>query len=975
MRRILSLLSFVAIVLLASCSDGGGKTANDGSLSQKTGTVGAEGGSIVTGDGSSVAVDPSVLASAAPLTVTVREAAAGELGEGVTAESKVVELSMPYDALSAPSENPEGEAAGIAIDIPMDSLASRSAAVPGDLLMVYITVEVDGTVIGRLAAPAVADESGKTTAFIHNKYLEDQGAITARNAEEATPQVLNIRSVIVNSGEQAAALEAGLGGGKLYRVTGFTGGNAEYFDTGDSVVSYGGKQALILVHGIDAAAGNFGSFWSTDNIPGNLTPYWNDFLEYFYSGNLAEKFDLYGFVYYLGDPLARSGNNLALKIADKLDAYPSAVILSHSVGGLVARSALSDTTGFTSEPDPGVKDEVRGKVSRIITLATPHRGTPLASPEFQTLTRTDGSTSSNWQVAMPANLSELINGTEGGRDLAWDGVMGGAAPADTSANFIYRLNENTGFDSRIVALGSWDLSGSGHGIYNSLHKLMREAGYENDGVVPENSSLFRSTPEQSRALRTWSILDYDHSQMKEGKPDSTALLDEVKEELLAAWKLNEVVTFADPNLEACVREHLENTTEPLTYALLEPLTFLSCDERSIVSLGGIEAFVNLNTLYLWRNQISDLSPLSGLTNLTGIGLGNNLISDVSPLSGLTKLTTLGLFYNQISDISPLSDMTDLTYLELWHNQIIDVSPLSSMTNLTRLGISENKVVDIASVTGMTELTFLDLGDNQIVDISPLADKTKLTFLVLFKNQIGDFSPVSNLTGLKYLYLSMNNSSDISPISGLTNLEHLVITALNLNDISPVAGLTKLKVLHFYHNQISDISPLAGLTNLTELNFYGNVVSDISPLSGLTNLKVLSLNFNRVADISALSGMTAMSSLSLAGNYISDTSPLVGMAGLATLYLNSNRLSDVTPLSSLKSLVNLNLSSNCIADISPVSFVPNLDWEPQFLSCGPSGSALSSVALIDFDQETELQMLERLLSEARAQYGDDRLNRH
>jgi internalin A len=969
MRRILSLLSLLAIVLLASCSDGGGKTAG-GSLSRNTGTVGAEGGSVATGDGSSVAVDPSVLSSPASLTVTVREPVPGEIGEGAVAESKVVELSLPYDALSAPSETPAGEAAGIAVDIPMDSSSSRSAAASGDLLTVYITVEIDGTIIARLAAPAVADESGKTTAFIHNKYLEDDGSIAARNEGDAAPPTLHIRSVIVNQGEQAVALEAGLGGGKLYRVTGFTGGNAEYFDTADSIVSYGGKQALILVHGIDAAAGNFGSFWSTDNIPGNLTPYWNDFLEYFYANNLAEKFDLYGFVYYLGDPIARSGNNLALKIADKLDTYPSAVILGHSVGGLVARSALQDTAGFTSEPDPGVKDEVRGKVSRIITLATPHRGTPLASPEFQAITRADGSTG-NWQVAMPANLSELITGTEGGRDLAWDGVMGGAAPADPSVNYIYRLNENTDFDGRIVALGSWDLSGSGHGIFNSLHKLMREAGYENDGVVPDNSSLFRSAPEQSRALRTWSILDYDHSQMKEGKPDSTALLDEVKEELLAAWKLNAVVTFADPNLEACVRERLENPEAILTYPVLEPLTSLSCIERSIVSLDGIESLVNLSYLALWRNQISDLSPLAGLTSLSALDLGNNLISDVAPLSGLTKLTTLSLFYNQISDLSPLSGLTGLSFLSLWHNQIVDVSPLAGMTNLTHLYFDENQVVDISPLAGMTKLTFLEIWGNRIVDISPLADKVNLTFLALFSNQIGDFSPLANLTGLKSLFVGINNAtSDISPLSGLTNLECLVVAALNLSDISPVAGMTKLKTLHFYHNNVSDISPLTGLTGLTELNFYGNNVSDLSPLAGLTNLTVLSLNSNEVTDISALSGMTAMTSLSLTANHISNISALSGMTKVSRLYLGSNQISDVSPLAGLSSLTYLNLKYNCITDISPVSFVPELYWEPQNASCG-AAPQLARGMVYDSPVESGEVEMERILNEARAQFGGHR----
>jgi len=40
---------------------------------------------------------------------------------------------------------------------------------------------------------------------------------------------------------------------------------------------------------------------------------------------------------------------------------------------------------------------------------------------------------------------------------------------------------------------------------------------------------------------------------------------------------------------------------------------------------------NLTNLYLYYNQISNISPLTGLSNLTELFLDGNQISDISPL--------------------------------------------------------------------------------------------------------------------------------------------------------------------------------------------------------------------------------------------------------------------------------------------------------------------------------------------------------
>ncbi|MBT9683092.1 leucine-rich repeat domain-containing protein [Pseudoflavonifractor sp. MCC625] len=69
--------------------------------------------------------------------------------------------------------------------------------------------------------------------------------------------------------------------------------------------------------------------------------------------------------------------------------------------------------------------------------------------------------------------------------------------------------------------------------------------------------------------------------------------------------------------------------------------------HGIHSLEGMQYAVNLKSLDLSENSITDLSPLAGLENLTYLELDRNNITDLAPLSGLTGLEHLNLYNNLI----------------------------------------------------------------------------------------------------------------------------------------------------------------------------------------------------------------------------------------------------------------------------------------------------------------------------------------
>jgi len=120
------------------------------------------------------------------------------------------------------------------------------------------------------------------------------------------------------------------------------------------------------------------------------------------------------------------------------------------------------------------------------------------------------------------------------------------------------------------------------------------------------------------------------------------------------------VTFADPNLEAAVRQTIDKPTGPIWPADLEGLTSLEAWGMNITDLTGLQYCTSLTHLALVDNQIINISPVADLTNLTSLYLGYNQVTDISALVNLTDLTELDLGFNAITDILPLVDNEGLS---------------------------------------------------------------------------------------------------------------------------------------------------------------------------------------------------------------------------------------------------------------------------------------------------------------------------
>jgi Leucine-rich repeat (LRR) protein/thiol-disulfide isomerase/thioredoxin len=295
--------------------------------------------------------------------------------------------------------------------------------------------------------------------------------------------------------------------------------------------------------------------------------------------------------------------------------------------------------------------------------------------------------------------------------------------------------------------------------------------------------------------------------------------------------------FADRNLERAVRDALELAADaPLEDSALLALTMLDARGYGILSVEGIEHCRNLETLVLWENEVSDLSPLSGLANLVYLDLDSNRVSDLTPLSSLQSIEILYLSYNPVQD----------------------VSPLSSLPKLSSLYLNADPQVKLAQVAKLEQIEELSLGENGLIDISALATMTNLRLLALYGNGIVDISPLRNLNNLTYLDLAGNAIVDAAPLAALPTLAELYLSWNQVRDLSPLALLPQLKTLALAGNGVKDIGPMAALAGagLCQLDLSQNAVSDISPLAGFVMGSCeggawLDLSFNQIADLSPL----------------------------------------------------------------------------------------------------------------------------
>jgi len=214
-----------------------------------------------------------------------------------------------------------------------------------------------------------------------------------------------------------------------------------------------GRIPLILIHGVHGT--DTTTFTAIDGTTANEKTYFNNFINYFYSSGLKDRYQLYRF-HYLSDQLSIKDMGQGLRewiddfIQNKKIKDGKIVIVAHSMGGLVARSYMQEqqhTNGFYATQFGGER------VEKLITLATPHHGSPAANEDARiTLSGTWSATLDlldeiSWGVSGPS-VTEVNRS-----DLRWDNynaMPAYAATAEFNA-WLSSLNSSLTYGEKIIA--------------------------------------------------------------------------------------------------------------------------------------------------------------------------------------------------------------------------------------------------------------------------------------------------------------------------------------------------------------------------------------------------------------------------------------------------------------------------------------------------------------------------------------------
>lgn len=337
------------------------------------------------------------------------------------------------------------------------------------------------------------------------------------------------------------------------------------------------------------------------------------------------------------------------------------------------------------------------------------------------------------------------------------------------------------------------------------------------------------------------------------------------------------------------------------------VTELEINNTSIVSMTGIEAFVNLTNLDcfgLYNLSSLNVSNLTNLQNLdcsfclqlTSLNLSNNnaLINfTCANSSQLNSLNVNGLTNLQTLDCSGCSLTT------------LDVSNLTSLNNL---GCSNNSLTSLIT-TGANNITFLVCNSNILTSLS-VANMTNLSYL----NCSHQFNSISGMGGITNLDLT-----------GLSNLTHLECSSNHLNSLD-VSALSNLTYLNFGSNLITSID----LSNLTQLHYLSCSYNDLSVLdiTMLTNLEDFNCSGNELNTLN-IDPLIHLTNLNCSDNNLSSLN-FSNNINLEVLNCSSNQLTTIN-LDNLGYLTNLNLAYNLLTtiDVSNTGF--NLDQNPTIVN--------------------------------------------
>jgi Secretion system C-terminal sorting domain len=280
----------------------------------------------------------------------------------------------------------------------------------------------------------------------------------------------------------------------------------------------------------------------------------------------------------------------------------------------------------------------------------------------------------------------------------------------------------------------------------------------------------------------------------------------------------------------------------------ESIVKLFIPNSNIISLEGIEAFINLKDLNCQSNKIVSIN-LSANTQLKTLSVISNSLTSID----VTKQTQLDSFlcdFNKITDLD-ISLNPVLRYLRCSNS---DLTSIRFNTFLKSLTCNNSRVADLTDMP--STIQYLNLLGNKLTKLD-LKNFSDLTYLNAEKNLITNFVQ-PELSKLKTIYLRDNrlDSLIITDMSLLTDLrmdennpklKKLVVKRNPLLKVLSLGNSSSPNYIDVSHNDLTTLN-LSNMYQIAHLDYSHNKITGFYKGNNAGTLKYLDASNNAITSI-------------------------------------------------------------------------------------------------------------------------------
>ena len=338
------------------------------------------------------------------------------------------------------------------------------------------------------------------------------------------------------------------------------------------------------------------------------------------------------------------------------------------------------------------------------------------------------------------------------------------------------------------------------------------------------------------------------------------------------------INIPDQNLKKVLLEnHDIDSDGKITETDMINILNISAWDKKIKSIEGLQYAINLNTIELGNNEITDITPILNLEKLQCVIFYNNFISDITCLKNAKFLQNIQYdedmnFEQNLIDFTQNNENYKILKEILYKNIKEGKESLVFVYTINSQKYGKiNEIDNVVNLEANLKKKLIEVG----IDTNKDGNITRRELYTSFCNMEDTLdlsnANITDILGLEYLNvnsinLSNNKITDITPLSKNNTIYDINLSNNNISKISGIENCKQLRNINLSNNTITDITPISKLFSMTEngesydweygegyteIDLSHNEISNIDCIGNWKNIGKLNLSYNKISNISVL----------------------------------------------------------------------------------------------------------------------------